>query len=194
MRCSAPTVRTRVADQEVRSENGEPRGDRRYPPDDRFHHASLRQSRHGPGAGHGRRRRPASACPVKKTPRDESSEDEVRVGYGSQDRADVTGAVATVRAEDVGREITSIEDLLQGLAGVTVRRLGERRNLPSDPGIVVAQRRRRAALRDQRRSDPRRSRAGTDGGERRGTSPGSTCSRTPARRPSTAVVEPTASS
>jgi TonB-dependent SusC/RagA subfamily outer membrane receptor len=54
---------------------------------------------------------------------DESPEGEVRVGYGSQDRADVTGAVATVRAEDVGREITSIEDLFRGLAGVTVRRL-----------------------------------------------------------------------
>lgn len=54
---------------------------------------------------------------------DESPEDGVRVGYGSQDRADVTGAVATVRAEDLGREITSIEDLFQGLAGVTVRRL-----------------------------------------------------------------------
>ena len=35
----------------------------------------------------------------------------------------MTGAVATVRAEDVDREVTSIEDLLQGLAGVTVRRL-----------------------------------------------------------------------
>jgi len=56
--------------------------------------------------------------------RKESSQDEVRVGYGSQNRTDVTGAVATVRAEDIGREITSIEDLLQGLAGVTVRRLG----------------------------------------------------------------------
>jgi TonB-dependent SusC/RagA subfamily outer membrane receptor len=54
---------------------------------------------------------------------DESPEHEVRVGYGSQNRADVSGAVATVRAEDLGREITSIEDLLQGLAGVTVRRL-----------------------------------------------------------------------
>lgn len=54
---------------------------------------------------------------------DESPEDEVRVGYGSQDRADVTGAVATVRAEDLDREITSLEDLFRGLAGVTVRRL-----------------------------------------------------------------------
>ena len=49
--------------------------------------------------------------------------DEVRIGYGSQERADVTGAVVSVRAEDVGREITSFEDLVQGLAGVTVRRL-----------------------------------------------------------------------
>lgn len=53
------------------------------------------------------------------------SGDEVRVGYGSQDRADVTGAVATVRVEDLGREVTSLEDLFRGLAGVTVRRLGD---------------------------------------------------------------------
>jgi TonB-dependent SusC/RagA subfamily outer membrane receptor len=49
--------------------------------------------------------------------------DDVRIGYGSQDRADVTGAVVSVRAEDLGREVTSFEDLVQGLAGVTVRRL-----------------------------------------------------------------------
>jgi TonB-dependent SusC/RagA subfamily outer membrane receptor len=49
--------------------------------------------------------------------------DEVRIGYGSQERADVTGAVVSVRAEDLGREVTSFEDLVQGLAGVTVRRL-----------------------------------------------------------------------
>ncbi|MEQ9569164.1 MAG: TonB-dependent receptor plug domain-containing protein [Longimicrobiales bacterium] len=49
--------------------------------------------------------------------------DEVRIGYGSQDRADVTGAVVSVRAADLGREVTSFEDLFRGLAGVTVRRL-----------------------------------------------------------------------
>jgi TonB-dependent SusC/RagA subfamily outer membrane receptor len=68
----------------------------------------------------------AAACasmPGGEDAGDESPEAEVRVGYGSQDRADVTVAVATVRAEDVGREITSIEDLFRGLAGVTVRRL-----------------------------------------------------------------------
>jgi TonB-dependent SusC/RagA subfamily outer membrane receptor len=54
---------------------------------------------------------------------DEQPADEVRVGYGSQDRADVTGAVATVRSEDLDREITSMEELFRGLAGVTVRRL-----------------------------------------------------------------------
>jgi len=53
----------------------------------------------------------------------ESPGNDVKVGYGSQDREEVTGAVATVRAEDVDREITSMEDLFQGLAGVTVRRL-----------------------------------------------------------------------
>ena len=52
-----------------------------------------------------------------------SSSDEVQVGYGSQERADVTGAVVSVRAEDLGREVTSFEDLFQGMAGVTVRRL-----------------------------------------------------------------------
>jgi TonB-dependent SusC/RagA subfamily outer membrane receptor len=56
-------------------------------------------------------------------PADGQPADEVPVGYGRQDRADVTGAVATVRAEDLDREITSMEELFQGLAGVTVRRL-----------------------------------------------------------------------
>jgi TonB-dependent SusC/RagA subfamily outer membrane receptor len=68
----------------------------------------------------------ASAGCAKTLPKPGSSNapsDEVRIGYGSQDRADVTGAVVSVRAEDVGREITSFEDLVQGLAGVTVRRL-----------------------------------------------------------------------
>jgi TonB-dependent SusC/RagA subfamily outer membrane receptor len=68
----------------------------------------------------------ATACastPEGANVGDESPAEEVRVGYGSQDRADLTGAVVTVRAEDIDREITSIEDLLQGLAGVTVRRL-----------------------------------------------------------------------
>jgi TonB-dependent SusC/RagA subfamily outer membrane receptor len=49
--------------------------------------------------------------------------DEVRIGYGSQEREEVTGAVTSVRAEDIGREVTSFEDLFQGMAGVTVRRL-----------------------------------------------------------------------
>lgn len=56
------------------------------------------------------------------TESDRSSE-EVRIGYGSQDRGDVTGAVVSVRAEDLGREVTSFEDLFQGMAGVTIRRL-----------------------------------------------------------------------
>ena len=54
---------------------------------------------------------------------DEARAEEVRIGYGSQDREKVTGAVVSVRAEDLGREVTSFEDLVQGLAGVTVRRL-----------------------------------------------------------------------
>ena len=54
---------------------------------------------------------------------DDVRPDEVQIGYGSQDRAKVTGAVVSVRAADLGREVTSFEDLVQGLAGVTVRRL-----------------------------------------------------------------------
>ena len=53
------------------------------------------------------------------------SSDQVGVGYGTQDRDELTGAVSSVRAEDVGREVTSILDLIEGrLPGVTVRRLG----------------------------------------------------------------------
>ncbi len=54
-----------------------------------------------------------------------ASDDEVRVGYGTQDRDEVTGAVSSIRAEDAGREVTSIMDLIEGrLPGVSVRRLG----------------------------------------------------------------------
>ena len=54
-----------------------------------------------------------------------ASDDEVRVGYGTQDRDEVTGAVSSIRAEDAGREVTSIIDLMEGrLPGVSVRRLG----------------------------------------------------------------------
>lgn len=67
----------------------------------------------------------AAGCATTLPPPGTSAEppDQVRVGYGSQDRADVTGAVVSVRAEDLGREVTSFEDLFQGMAGVTVRRL-----------------------------------------------------------------------
>lgn len=55
----------------------------------------------------------------------ESASDEVRVGYGTQDRDELTGAVSSIRGEDAGREVTSIVDLMEGrLPGVTVRRLG----------------------------------------------------------------------
>ena len=37
----------------------------------------------------------------------------------------MTGAVSSIRAEDAGREVTSIIDLMEGrLPGVSVRRLG----------------------------------------------------------------------
>lgn len=56
---------------------------------------------------------------------EDDASDQVGVGYGTQDRDELTGAVSSVRAEDVGREVTSILDLIEGrLPGVTVRRLG----------------------------------------------------------------------
>ncbi len=66
----------------------------------------------------------AGCAPTLQAPEGlKAPSDQVRIGYGSQDQEDVTGAVVTVRAEDLGREVTSFEDLVQGLAGVTVRRL-----------------------------------------------------------------------
>lgn len=53
----------------------------------------------------------------------DSRPERVQIGYGSQERTEVTGSVATVRAEDLGRPVTSFEDLFQGMAGVTVRHL-----------------------------------------------------------------------
>lgn len=64
--------------------------------------------------------------PLGPSANDSSSVDasrDVRIGYGSQDPREVTGAVASVRAQDLGRDVTSFEDLFQGMAGVTVRRL-----------------------------------------------------------------------
>ena len=77
--------------------------------------------------------------------------DQVGVGYGTQDRDELTGAVSSVRAEDVGREVTSILDLIEGrLPGVTVRRLGNGDVSIRVRGASVVHGRRGAALRDRR--------------------------------------------
>lgn len=61
---------------------------------------------------------------AESTP-ESASDDRVRVGYGTQYRDELTGAVSSIRSEDAGREVTSIVDLMEGrLPGVTVRRLG----------------------------------------------------------------------
>lgn len=60
--------------------------------------------------------------------REESSEGEVAVGYGSQDRDNLTGSVSSLSAEEIegavnGQGITHIEELLRGrVAGVHVYR------------------------------------------------------------------------
>lgn len=65
----------------------------------------------------------AATLPPPGTSATAASPDEVQLGYGSQERDEVTGAVTSIRTDELGREITSFEDLFQGLAGVTVRRL-----------------------------------------------------------------------
>lgn len=51
-------------------------------------------------------------------------DDEVSVGYGTQNRDEITGSVASVTAEDVGQEVTRFEDLINGrFPGVQVFRL-----------------------------------------------------------------------
>jgi TonB-dependent SusC/RagA subfamily outer membrane receptor len=66
-----------------------------------------------------------ASAPSGDPGRESDAEDLVRVGYGTQERADVTGSVASVTAEDLsGQEITSLEDLIRGrFPGVSVRRL-----------------------------------------------------------------------
>jgi TonB-dependent starch-binding outer membrane protein SusC len=52
-------------------------------------------------------------------------DDRVSIGYGTQDRSEVTGAVASVTAGDVaGQPVNSLEDLIRGrFPGVQVERL-----------------------------------------------------------------------
>jgi TonB-dependent starch-binding outer membrane protein SusC len=50
--------------------------------------------------------------------------DEVRVGYDTQDRADLTGSVGSVTADDIaGQKVTRVEEMIEGrFAGVHVVR------------------------------------------------------------------------
>lgn len=52
-------------------------------------------------------------------------DDQVEIGYGSQDRSEVTGAVSSVSEKDVkGHQVTRLEDLIEGrFPGVYVQRL-----------------------------------------------------------------------
>lgn len=69
----------------------------------------------------------ASACGTTLPPPGStavaSGPNEVEIGYGTQAAEEVTGAVASIRTDEMDREVTSFEDLFQGIAGVTVRRL-----------------------------------------------------------------------
>lgn len=51
-------------------------------------------------------------------------EEEVRVGYDTQERADITGSVGSVTAEDIaGQKVTRVEEMIEGrFAGVQVVR------------------------------------------------------------------------
>lgn len=55
-----------------------------------------------------------------------SAADSVQVGYGSQAKRDVTGAVSQVNSKDGGHgTATSFADLLEGVPGLEVRRLSD---------------------------------------------------------------------
>ena len=57
-------------------------------------------------------------------PRPAEPEDEISTGYGSEPRSTSTGAVSSVRREEIDtRKATSIQELLERLPGVTVTRL-----------------------------------------------------------------------
>ncbi len=62
----------------------------------------------------------ASAPPAGGSDAQAASDDSVHVGYGTQDPDELTGSVSSVRARDLNREVTSFEDLVQGMAGVHV--------------------------------------------------------------------------
>lgn len=71
----------------------------------------------------------AGACATNSTVQsgtDVEDDDQVAVGYGSQDESEVTGAVGSVSDEDIrGQEVTRLEDLINGrFAGVHVERTG----------------------------------------------------------------------
>lgn len=66
----------------------------------------------------------AGACSRNPAPQAAAEPDDVVVGYGTQDRAEVTGSVASISEAEVARaRVKSIEELIRGrVAGVQVLR------------------------------------------------------------------------
>jgi TonB-dependent SusC/RagA subfamily outer membrane receptor len=67
-----------------------------------------------------------ASLPENASPLPSESTDQVRVGYGIQDRGTLTGAVSSVSQDDIeAHNITRLEDLINGrFAGVTAERRG----------------------------------------------------------------------
>ena len=70
----------------------------------------------------------ATACAGGRSAPPSSSvdpDDQVRVGYDTQERSDLTGSVGSITAEDLaGQKLTRVEDMIEGrFAGVHVVRL-----------------------------------------------------------------------
>ncbi|HEX6925239.1 MAG TPA: TonB-dependent receptor plug domain-containing protein [Longimicrobiaceae bacterium] len=59
-----------------------------------------------------------------RPPTESDPDEQVRVGYDTQDREDVTGSVGSVTAEDIaGQKVTRVEEMIEGrFAGVQVIR------------------------------------------------------------------------
>ncbi len=56
------------------------------------------------------------------TLKEDTDEDEVSVGYGTQDRKTLTGSVSHVEADDVSRPIARVEEMLERIPGVRLVR------------------------------------------------------------------------
>lgn len=64
----------------------------------------------------------AAGCGTTRESSTDENEEQVSVGYGSQPRQSVTGAIGSADVDLEARPITRVEELLEGVSGVRVLR------------------------------------------------------------------------